>query len=157
MRLGNHFLRIWLSINYRWLIFSYEQLTGVTSKNETGADKMLFNNRAWRTLAAQMPPYANRKARNRVKIYEKKENIFEAEARKLQQSDVVYNVSWMNKWKGRDLLPRYMENFQESTRLFNFYFDPSGSIAKSSVKNFTTRKLMEDFKAALWCFSPTCT
>lgn len=40
-----------------------------------------------------MPPYANRKARNRVKIYEKKENIFEAEARKLQQSDVVYNVS----------------------------------------------------------------
>lgn len=41
-----------------------------------------------------MPPYANRKARNRVKIYEKKkENIFEAEARKLQQSDVVYNAS----------------------------------------------------------------
>lgn len=42
-----------------------------------------------------------------------------------------------------------MENFQESTRLFNFNFDPSSSIAKSSVKNFTTRKLMEDFKAAL--------
>lgn len=41
-----------------------------------------------------MPPYANRKARNRVKIYEKKrEYLFEAEARKLQQNGVVYNVS----------------------------------------------------------------
>lgn len=30
-------------------------------------------------------------------LRKKKENIFEAEARKLQQSDVVYNASWINK------------------------------------------------------------